>query len=349
MEKKKNMTRTCKWWMVRAAQNGVYIDDFVEKGMVSIGGNSEGALNTLVSKKEMFVKIQEIHSDWKKGKQIMWASQLYRFAHEIVQGDRVVSYDTQQRIYHVGTVTGGYGFQPQVIGNHPHYRTVSWHGSVSRDCLSISTKNSLGAICSLFFIPVAAAAEIETILKGEQKEQSSLAMTSDAETLIELEEAKIMASAQDAESKALEYIKDKVNCLDWEDLQELVAGILRAMGYKTQISPTGPDRGKDIIASPDGLGFENPRIIVEVKHREKSPMSSQAIRSFLGGRHPGDKGLYVSTGGFSKDAYYEAERANIPLTLMNFDDLVKALVCNYEALDIETKQLIPLRKIFWPV
>jgi restriction system protein len=47
-------------------------------------------------------------------------------------------------------------------------------------------------------------------------------------------------------------------------MQQLVAGILRAMGYKTQISPPGVDRGKDIVASPDGFGFEHPRIVVEV-------------------------------------------------------------------------------------
>ncbi|MNP52884.1 hypothetical protein D3C76_1473060 [compost metagenome] len=61
------------------------------------------------------------------------------------------------------------------------------------------------------------------------------------------------------ESLALERIKDLINALPWDDMQDLVAGILRAMGYKTQVSPAGPDRGKDIIASPDGFGFENPR------------------------------------------------------------------------------------------
>lgn len=51
-------------------------------------------------------------------------------------------------------------------------------------------------------------------------------------------------------------------------MQDLVAGLLRAMGYKTRVSPSGPDRGKDIVASPDGFGFESPRIVVEVKHRQ---------------------------------------------------------------------------------
>ncbi len=119
------------------------------------------------------------------------------------------------------------------------------------------------------------------------------------------------------------------------------------MGYKTRISPVGPDQGKDIVASPDGLGFEQPRIVVEVKHRSAT-MGSQQIRSFLGGRHPDDRLLYVSTGGFTKDALYEAERSSIPLTLMDSEDLVKVLLENYDALDLQTKQLIPLRKVYWP-
>jgi restriction system protein len=131
-------------------------------------------------------------------------------------------------------------------------------------------------------------------------------------------------------------------------MQELVAGLLRAMGYKTKVSPLGPDRGKDIVASPDGFGFESPRIVVEVKHRGGA-MGAAAIRSFLGGRHPDDKGLYVSTGGFSKDAYYEAERASIPLTLMTLDDLVEALIANYECIDVEAQRLVPLKRVYWPV
>ena len=84
-----------------------------------------------------------------------------------------------------------------------------------------------------------------------------------------------------------------------------------------------------------------------MKHRQGT-IGSQDIRSFLGGRHPQDKGLYVSTGGFTKDAYYEAERANIPLALMTIDELVETLVDQYDKLDLETQQLVPLKRIDWP-
>ncbi|EAQ4312606.1 restriction endonuclease, partial [Salmonella enterica] len=53
-------------------------------------------------------------------------------------------------------------------------------------------------------------------------------------------------------------------------------------------------------------------------------------------------------GGFSKDARYEADRSTIPLTLWTLDDLVRALVENYEQVDIETKLLVPLKKTYLP-
>ncbi len=77
-------------------------------------------------------------------------------------------------------------------------------------------------------------------------------------------------------------------------------------------------------------------------------MGSQAIRSFLGGRHKDDRGLYVSTGGFSREAYYEAERASVPITLWTLDQLVRALMDHYDNTDTETKRLVPLKRMYWP-
>ncbi len=77
-------------------------------------------------------------------------------------------------------------------------------------------------------------------------------------------------------------------------------------------------------------------------------MGSQEIRTFLGGRHKDDKGLYVSTGGFTKDARYEAERASIPTTLMDLDQLVDAVIEHYEQLDSESRVLLPLAQLYWP-
>ena len=77
-------------------------------------------------------------------------------------------------------------------------------------------------------------------------------------------------------------------------------------------------------------------------------IGAQDVRSFVGGRHRDDKGLYVSTGGFSREALYEADRANIPLSLMDLDELVKQVVEHYEKMDVETRRLLPLKKFYWP-
>lgn len=118
-------------------------------------------------------------------------------------------------------------------------------------------------------------------------------------------------------NKASELIEVRIAKLTWEQMQELVKEILAVMGYRACVSPKVAERGIDIFASPDGLGLHEPRISVEVKHRLGSSMSSSEIRLFFGGRQPGDRCLYVSTGGFTKDAKYEAERSTTPLTLIS--------------------------------
>jgi restriction system protein len=325
-------------WLVRAGKGSAQLDNFIDNNVVAVGWQQIGDLSQTKNKQQILQMLQNAYPDWKPGKYANSAGQLYRFAHEIKPGHRVLTYDPKRRLYIVLTVTGNYCYQPGLIDGFAHHLPVKQVGEVSRDLLSTSAKNSLGAIQTLFRIPEHVATEIDAILSGKQKdENNSVISDDDDEQLLE-----------DIEEKSIEFIKDKVSRLDWEEMQELVAGILRAMGYKTRISPSGPDRGKDIIASPDGFGFESPRIVVEVKHRNDA-MGAQAIRSFLGGRHPDDKGLYVSTGGFTKDAYYEAERANIPVTLMTLDELVTALVEHYEALDMDTKQMIPLKRVYWPI
>ncbi|MEZ8101297.1 restriction endonuclease [Vibrio bivalvicida] len=43
-----------------------------------------------------------------------------------------------------------------------------------------------------------------------------------------------------------------------------------------------------------------------------------------------ERGLYVGAGGFTKDAKYEAERSNAPITLINIDGLLKLTIEHYD-------------------
>jgi restriction system protein len=328
-------------WVVRAASGGRNFDEFRTRSFVAIGWQAMGDMSDLKTREDFTRRVTERFPDSRKAQTAVSAGQAFRFVREIKVGDRIVTYGPEERIYLVGTITGEYEYSPSSFADAPNLHRVSWEGKVSRDLLSVSTRNSLGAISTLFQVPSDAAEEIERLLR-------SGAITT-APAPVQDEATEVDALLKDVQAKAFEFIKDKVSRLDWEEMQELVAGVLRAMGYKTRISPSGSDRGKDIVASPDGFGFESPRIVVEVKHRSGTAMGSQDVRSFLGGRHKDDKGLYVSTGGFSREARYEADRASIPVTLMDLDDLVKALLEHYEKIDVDTQRLIPLRKVYWPV
>lgn len=135
--------------------------------------------------------------------------------------------------------------------------------------------------------------------------------------------------------------------LGWDEMEELTAGLLRSMGYHARVMPTGPDGGRDVVASPDALGLESPRIVAEVKHR-KGAMGTPAIRSFIGGLRAADRGLYVSTGGFTREARYEADRSNVPVRLLDLDGFVRLYVESYERADEDTRALLPLVRIWWP-
>jgi len=330
-----NMTRM---WMVRGEGGSLY-DAFRELGVASIGWSQLAAhAKPGVGRKQLIALYQSAEPQAKQGTVISGASQVWRFVNEINNGDWIITYSPANRLYLVGKVAGPAEHHPEWVDQGmPLARKVQWQQQeLPRDNLSTSTKNSLGSTLTLFEIPSSAAAEVLAALKGKSAPPEE-----------EYTEAAITDPLANIESQALERIKDRVNELDWDDMQQLVAGILRAMNYKTQVSPPGSDRGKDIVASPDGFGFEHPRIVVEVKHR-KGQMGSQEIRSFLGGRHKDDRGLYVSTGGFSKDAQYEADRASIPLALWTLDHVVRALIEHYDATDAETKRIVPLKRLYWP-
>jgi restriction system protein len=49
------------------------------------------------------------------------------------------------------------------------------------------------------------------------------------------------------------------------EFTNLIAAILTAQGYETHVSPAGPDSGIDIVAGRGALGFESPRLVVQVK------------------------------------------------------------------------------------
>ena len=180
---------------------------------------------------------------------------------------------------------------------------------------------------ALFLFPDEARDEILQLMTGK-----------DEDIIEEDTESQFDLLRDDIIEKSKEFIKDHLMTLDWEEMQQLVAGLLQAMGYKSRVSAKGADRGVDIVASPDGLGLDTPRIFVEVKHRVTTKVDSKMIRSFIGGRKSSDSCLYVSTGGFSKDA--DIDKAQIMRTKGGEKETIKIKVTDITKKGDKEKDII---------
>lgn len=329
-------------WMVRAGRHGYLFDKFKESSIVALGWEGVMSEGDLSDKAELWSKLKRFYPDSTEQAMFVAASQLVRFAQELKPGDRVVTYDPRARVYLCGLIAGPCEFYPTTDGPFEltNRRRVAWSTEKSRDDLSVVARNTLGSTLTLFAIPPSVSAEL-----WSEGEQAASALPNLAkEAAVEFD-----PSAIELSELAEEKIKDRIARLDEYMMQDLVASLLRAIGYKTLVSAPGVDRGKDILASPDGFGFQGPRIVVEVKHRPRERMGAPEIRSFIGGRKAHESGLYVSTGGFTREAYYEAERSNVPLTLLDFENLVKAVLEAYPKFDEQGRKLLALTPIYWPL
>lgn len=300
-------------WMIRAGEGGRLFDEF-EKGYIAVGWSDLGDISHLTTLNLLWDAYPKAYPLAKKGMLPNQISMIHKFRSVIKPGDLAVTYDPQSRCYLVGEVAGDYEYKPNVVGDYPQVRKARWLGKVSRDQLPQKVRNSLGSTLTLFALKEFVINDLLAALKGELVTSSE----PDAHHAEEIEPEDIQTTREDTVNQSKELIKDKIISLDPDEMEQLMAAVLRGMGFRARVSPKGPDRGVDIIASPDGLGLQEPRIKVEVKHRNGS-MGSQTLRSFIGALRAGDKGIFVSTGGFTREARYEAERSNIPITLVDID------------------------------
>jgi len=159
-------------------------------------------------------------------------------------------------------------------------------------------------------------------------------------------EKAVSVTFEEAEEQAWAEISQYLRAMDPYDFQDLVADLLRAMTYHISwISPPGKDGGLDIVAWPDALGARLPRVKVQVK-RQQSSVSVDGLRSFMALLGDDDVGLFVCTGGFTKDAEIEARtQAKRRVTLIGLEKLFDLWVEHYDRLTDQARRRLPLRPI----
>ena len=165
----------------------------------------------------------------------------------------------------------------------------------------------------------------------------------------EPEEAEASGSVlEEAEETAWKEISEYIASMPPADLEKLVGALVEAMGYHVLwIATGGADGGIDVIAFNDPLGTTSPRIKIQVKRRADK-INSDGLRSFLALLHSDDVGIFVSTGGFTRDAQREARaQENRKVTLIGMKDLFDLWVEHYDRIPHSEKRLLPLASVHY--
>ena len=148
------------------------------------------------------------------------------------------------------------------------------------------------------------------------------------------------------ESDAREGIRKFIVSKSPYEFQDMVAALLRAMGYHTPfIAPKGKDGGIDITAYLDPLGAQTPRIKVQVKHKPETAIGASDIRALLGVLRAGDIALFVTSGTFSPDAKTTGTSSREFIRLIDGDEFIDMWLEFYDKMTDDDKNMLPLKRI----
>ena len=171
----------------------------------------------------------------------------------------------------------------------------------------------------------------------------------DVAEVIEDDQVTRQAGYEQAVGLAREEIRRYIQNMGPYEFQELVAALLRGMGYSTPfVAPKGKDGGIDVIAYRDPLGSQAPRVKVQVKHRATMKATVQEVRE-LGGLlgKEGDVGLIVSSGGFTPDAIVQLRNSSRHMEKIDLDEFIDLWQTYYDELKVEDQALLPLRSVLF--
>lgn len=327
-------------WLVRAGKHGEREDLALTKNLLLPGWDELPDLSHINTRQELLELLGKTYPEEKPKTIRNWTSQIWPFLKEMQEGDLVALPLKSRSIIFIGKINGPYKYLPDLPEGARHTRSVKWLRELPRSAFDKDILYSLGAFMTVCRIQRNNAEERVRALLAE-KPISAITQTdfpdqTEGETPVDLE--------QYARDQIRDYIARKFK---GHDLARLVGAVLEAQGYKVQISPEGADGGVDIIAGYGPMGFDHPRLVVQVKSGD-APVDVKIIRELQGvmKNFGADHGLIVAWGGYRSSVPREASRLFFELRLWDADDLIKAILATYERLPDALQTELPLKRIW---
>lgn len=335
-----------KIWLTRGGRHGQYEQKQIDDGRIYLMWKEVENDLTGLNEREQFREIlREAYPQAPNGRIIQNSGQFHLFCCRMQLGDKVLMPRKGKGLVSVGKIISEYGFDPAGDGGFTSYRSVRWQDEdvpkASFDSELQSKLNAATTFCRInadnVVNRVAAAIQGKPNVKNANHEAGSDS-SDDGD------------SASDSALNLHDQARDQIR--QWlqqnykgHEMERLIAGILEAQGYTVFRSPIGADKGVDLLAGKGGLGFDEPRLCVQVK-TETSPIGRQVLDQLIGvmqNTHA-HHGLLVSWSGFKKTVEQEEASQFFRVRLWSSDQVVDELLGCYENLSEELQSEIPLQR-----
>ena len=316
---------------------GIHTTDdslFLHNNIIAIGWKEFGDCSSIEPTREAFKDHYcKAYPNAKKGAIATSAGMLYRFTHEMKVGDYVVFPSKIDRKINIGIVESEFFYNPQAA-LYVQQRKVKWLKHLPRTVFSQGALYEVGSALSFFLLKNYADEYLQALDKSFK---STAALEEPDET--------IAATANDIVETTRDFVlKELSKNLKGYALEEFVADLLSAMGYRCKVSPQGGDSGIDIIAYRDELP---PRILVQVKSQD-SDIKETTIQSLKGAMREGDYGLFIALSGYTKNARKYLDATPI-IRGIDGTELVDLILKYYDQLSDKYKKMIPLKMVYIPI
>ena len=307
----------------------------IEEGFIALGWPIFGDPSQVKQTREAFRKrFAEIYPENRSGTTLAQAGTLFRFIHEMAEGDLVVFPSKPDRMVNLGRIESRCAYDPLFLPSYPYQRRVKWLRHLSRTEFSQAALYEIGSVVTLFQIRNTA-------------EEFLAAFSGTPNKALDIDAESTEAVSAEAEETTIDFLLKRLkSALDGYQFEEFVAHLLECMGYHARVTKKSGDGGVDIIAHRDELGFEPPVIKVQCK-QTLAVTGEPDVRQFYGAVEPGEHGLFVTLGSYSTQAK-SFERGKSNLRLLEGKDLIELIYQHYRNFLSRYQMILPLRQIYIP-
>lgn len=215
----------------------------------------------------------------------------------------------------LGEVSGAYQHQPLKNPTYPNMLPVKRLKHLPREDFSQDALYEIGSFITLFAVKNYRN-EFLAALDGSPLPEATENATEERRDDATVSKAVASQAEETTQDFVIRQLKTAIDAYHFE---QFVAHLLEGMGYHARVTPKSGDGGVDVIAHKDELGFEPPVIKVQCK-QVTNPIGRPEVTQLLGNVENGEFGLFVTLGGYTKDAC-EYDRSKPNLRLIDGDQL----------------------------